>query len=100
VEPGTAGRFWGYRGLHRELAIREVTPDVGIAAARIARRWYRAKGLTRTFWVERVEQSTGRIYRRRTTVRRELFRQDRGFICVNDGAAFASQLGTYLNSRT
>lgn len=100
VDAGTAGRFWGYRGLHRELAIREVTPDVGIASARVARRWYRAKGLTRTISVERVEQSTGRIYRRRSTVRRELFRQGRGFICVNDGAAFVSQLATYLNSRT
>lgn len=40
---GSAGRFWGYRGLQRSLAIREVTPSVGLAAGRIARRWYRAK---------------------------------------------------------
>jgi hypothetical protein len=100
IEHGSAGRFWGYRGLHRALAIRQVTPETAIAAARIARRWYRAKGLTRTITVERVEQSTGRMYRRRTTVRRELFRHGRGFICVNDGTAFASQLASYLHSRT
>ena len=28
--PGSAGRFWSYRGLRRELAIRQVTPRVGI----------------------------------------------------------------------
>lgn len=96
TEQGSAGRFWGYRGLQRALAVRQVTPHVAIAAARIARRWYRAKGLTRTIWVDRVERATGRIYRRRTTVRSELFRNGRGFICVNDGAAFASQLAQYL----
>ncbi|MGI9062393.1 MAG: hypothetical protein ACR2FQ_01025 [Pseudonocardiaceae bacterium] len=37
VETGSEGRFWGYRGLHRLLAIRQATPDVGIAAGRIAR---------------------------------------------------------------
>ena len=36
TEEGSVGRFWGYRGLHRELAIRQVTPDIGIAAGRIS----------------------------------------------------------------
>ena len=32
---GGQGRpFWGYRGLHRELAIRQVTPEIGIAESR------------------------------------------------------------------
>lgn len=73
---------------------------MAIAAARIARRWYRAKGLTHTVTVDWVDQATGRVHRRRTTVRRELFRNGRGFICVNDGAAFASELASYLHSRT
>ena len=34
IEEGSVGRFWGYRGLHRELAVRQVTPDVGVAAGR------------------------------------------------------------------
>jgi len=98
VEHGSAGRFWGYRGLRRELAIRQVTPRVGIAAGRIARRWYRSKGLTRQVTVPRVDQATGRITYRRTTVRKTLFAHGRGFICVNDGPALASQLARYLSS--
>jgi hypothetical protein len=99
VELGSAGRFWGYRGLRRELAIRQVTPSVGIAAGHIARRWYRAKGLTRQITVPRVERATGRITHRTTTVRKTLFPHGRGFICVNDGPAFASQLARYLSRR-
>ncbi len=98
VEEGSVGRFWGYRGLHRELAVRQVTPDVGIAAGRIARRWYRAKRLTKTITVPRVEQSTGRVRYRRTTVRKQLFRHGRGFVCVNDGSAFAECLAPYLRT--
>jgi len=71
-------------------------PDIGIAAGRIARRWYRAKGLAKTITVQRVEQSTGRVTYRRSTVRKKLFAHGRGFVCVNDGAAFASQLARYL----
>jgi hypothetical protein len=56
------GRCWGYRGLHFVLAARQVTPAVGIAAGRLLRRWYRAKGLTKTVLVERVDQATGRVY--------------------------------------
>jgi hypothetical protein len=100
TEEGSVGRFWGYRGLHRELAVRQVTPDVGIAAGRIARRWYRAKGLTMTVVVRRVDQVTGRVRCRRSTVRKRLFAHGRGFLCVNDGSAFASQLARYLASRT
>jgi hypothetical protein len=98
VEEGSVGRFWGYRGLHRELAIRQVTPEVGIAAGRIARRWYRAKRLTKTITVPRVEQSTGRVRYRRTTVRKGLLKHGRGFVCVNDGSVFAALLARQLNS--
>jgi hypothetical protein len=53
---GGPGRFWRYRGLRPVLAIREVTPAVGIAAGRVLRRWYRAKGLTKQITVQRVER--------------------------------------------
>ena len=33
---------------------------------------------------------------RRSTVRKRLFAHGRGFLCVNDGAEFASQLARYL----
>jgi hypothetical protein len=100
TEEGSVGRFWGYRGLHRELAVRQVTPDVGVAAGRIARRWYRAKGLTKTVMVQRVDQATGRVSHRRSTIRKRLFGHGRGSVCVNDGSAFASQLARYLADRT
>lgn len=91
------GRFWGYRGLRPVLAIRQVTPAVGIQAGRALRRWYRAKGLTKQITVQRVEQSTGRIYTRASRVRKRLFAHGRGFACVNDGPGFASQLARYLH---
>ncbi len=100
VETGAGpGRFWGYRGLTPVLATRQVSPDTGIAAGRVLRRWYRAKGLTKTVLVERVEQTTGRVRSRRTRKRRRLFAHGRGFACVNDGPAFASQLARHLDSR-
>ncbi len=65
VDTGSAGRFWGYRRLRRVLAARQVTPETGIAAGRVLRRWYRAKRLTKQVTVQRVEQGTGRIRYRR-----------------------------------
>jgi hypothetical protein len=92
VETGCGpGRFWGYRGLTPVLAARQVTPDNGIAAGRVLRRWYHAKGLT---------QTRGRVRSRRMRKRRRLFGNGRGFACVNDGPASASQLARYLNAIT
>jgi hypothetical protein len=45
----------------------------------------------------RVEQPTGRVYYRRSHKRKRLFAHNRGFVIVNDGPAFASQLARYLN---
>lgn len=90
------GRFWGYRGLRPVLAVRQVTPAIGIHAGRVMRRWYRSKRLTKQITVERVERSTGRIYARHSRVRKRLFVHNRGFATVNDGPAFASQLARYL----
>ena len=96
VEVGSAGRFWGYRGLRPVLAVRQVTPAVGIAAGRVLRRWYRAKGLTREVSVARVDQATGRVRYRRCRTRKRLMAHNRGFVVVNDGPAVASQLARYL----
>jgi RNA polymerase subunit RPABC4/transcription elongation factor Spt4 len=96
LERGSVGRFWGYRGLNCNLAIRHVTPVVGLTAGRIARRWYRAKGLTKTVMARRINRSTGKVRYRRTRARRRLFAHGRGFICVNDASAFASQLASAL----
>jgi hypothetical protein len=95
--PGGTGRFWGYWGLRPVIAVRQVTPMLGIQAGRIMRRWYRAKHLTKKVTVQRVDRATGRIYTRRSTVRKQLFIHNRGFAVVNDGPAFATQLARYLN---
>jgi hypothetical protein len=96
---GGPGRFWGYRGLHPVLAIRQVTPAVGIAAGRVLRRWYRAKSLTTQTRRPRIDHTTGEVvYRRRTRKRKQLLTNNRGFVIVNDGPAFASQLARYLTS--
>jgi hypothetical protein len=94
---GGPGRFWGYRGLRPVLAIRQVSPAVGIAAGRVLRRWYHAKRLTKRITVQRVDRATGRIHYRRCRKRKQLLIHNRGFIIVNDGPAVASQLAKYLN---
>lgn len=99
VDTGSAGRFWGYRGLRPVLAIRQVTPVVGIAAGRVLRRWYHSQGRTEQVSVARVEQSTGRVRYRRSRKRKRLMVRNRGFIVVNDGPAVASQLARYLTAR-
>jgi hypothetical protein len=62
---GGCGRFSGYRNLRPVLAIRQVSPAVGIAAGRVLRRWYRAKRLTKQITVQRVERATGHVRYRR-----------------------------------
>jgi len=96
IEVGSAGRFWGYRGLRPVLAVREVTPHDGIRAGRVLRRWYRAKGHTKRVRRERVNQATGHVTTRTTTVRKRLFAGNRGFVIVNDAPAMVSQLARYL----
>jgi hypothetical protein len=95
---GGPGRFWGYRGLRPVLAIRQVSPAVGVAAGRVLRRWYRAKRLTKQITVQRVERATGCIRYRRCRKRKQLLAHNRGFVVVNDGPAVASQLARYLNA--
>ena len=48
---------------------------------------------------ERVNQATGRVTTRTTTVRKCLFAANRGFVIVNDAPAMASQLARYLSGR-
>jgi hypothetical protein len=60
------------------------------------RRWCRFKGLTKQVAVVRVEQAVGRVCFRRCPKRGRLFAHYRGFVTVNDGPAFASQLARYL----
>lgn len=90
------GRFWGYWHLEKASRGAEVSPADGIAAGRILRRWARAQGVTRELSVPRVDQRTGTV--RYRTVRRPAVRlpANRGWVSVNDGAAFGATLARWL----
>lgn len=91
------GRFWGYRGLRRLTVTTEVSDKAGLAAGRVLRRWSRAQGQRRVTVRPRVEKATGRIRYRNTSTRVTRMHRNRGWVSVNDGAAFASQIARYLN---
>lgn len=108
------GRFWGVYGLQGATVKIEVTQDTYLAARRIIRRWSRSQAaygdVTQRFptavvprtanrVVVRVERTTGKVRYRKVRRRRTLCDQgglNGGYALVNDGPAFASQLGAAL----
>jgi hypothetical protein len=94
------GRFWGYWVLRPARTGVPVLPAVGVAVGRLLRRWARAQGTTRRTTRMRVDQTTGRIRYRNSRVRVRRLRSCRGWVSVNDGAAFASQIARYLDGWT
>ena len=97
-EPGAGpGRFWGYCGLRRATVPVEVAPAAQVQAARVIRRWARAQGTTREVRAPRgVDAGTGRVRFRRVRRRVNRLPNGVGWVSVNDGAAFASQLARAL----
>ncbi|GAA4699917.1 rolling circle replication-associated protein [Phytohabitans rumicis] len=110
------GRFWGYRYLDRVVRGVEVSPRDAQLIARTIRRWARAQGTTREVRAPRVRggrvipvahevvglagaqlvASRGKVRHRRVRRRVERMRGGAGWVSVNDGAAFASQLARWL----
>lgn len=88
---GRAGRFWGFWGIERATTYVELPLDDSIAIARVARRWAHAQGTTRQVRVWR----NGRYRKVRRRVAR--MRSSAGFLCLNDGPAFAWELARYLD---
>ena len=86
-EPGTGpGRFWGVWNLHRAVRTVHVSPEDGIRAGRIARRWAKAQRRAHQTWKPRVDQTTGRVrYRRSRSRVRLMTNGNRGWIAINDG---------------
>lgn len=114
-QPGRGpGRFWGVYGLKKALVVAEVAQDAYVAARRIVRRWSRSQAVygdsgscfatavtprTATRLVPRVDRDSGRVTHRRVRRRRTLCNQGGlagGYVLVNDGPSFASQLATAL----
>jgi hypothetical protein len=101
-------------GLKKAVAVVEVAQDAYLAARRIVRRWSRSQAAygdatqrfptavvprTANRVVVRVERTTGKVRYRRVRRRRTLCDQgglNGGYALVNDGPAFASQLGAAL----
>jgi len=110
------GRFWGVHGLQRATAVVEIAQDAYLKARRIIRRWSRSQAIygdhTRRFptavvprmarvAVQRVDSQTGKVCQRRVRRRRLLCNQGGlagGYVLVNDGPAFASQLAAALSA--
>lgn len=109
------GRFWGVHGLQRATAIVEIHKDAYLTARRIIRRWSRSQASygnsthrfptavvprMACFVVQRVDSQTGKVRHRRVRRRRLLCNQGGiagGYVLVNDGPAFASQLAKALS---
>lgn len=119
-EPGEGpGRFWGYWTLKPVVATVEVEPEDAVAAARVMRRWSRAQDRIQPVTRPRVARGRAQsVYPeviglagaqflaaqaptryRRTRRRVVLVSRGRGWIAVNDGPAFASDLARYLDQR-
>jgi hypothetical protein len=111
------GRFWGYWGLKRKVAARQVDPEMGTIAGRLLRGWSKAQRVSRE--VTRPRVAGGRAVNcypeviglagayflaahskaqyRKTRVRAVRCRNGRGWVAVNDGPKFATELAFALN---
>lgn len=105
----TVGRFWGVWGLEKAVEQVEVTPETARAAGRVLRGWSErivnydgggwpsSMGLrTQVRTVRRVNTRTGAVSYRRVRRRVRRLRSGRGWVSVNDGADFASELARFL----
>lgn len=92
----SAGRFWGYRGLEKAVAVAPLDGAVSVQVVRTIRRWQRAQGITRQKRVPRFDLATGEL-KFRNVRRPASVIGSAGWVAVNDGAAFASQLARYAS---
>ncbi|MCH9668707.1 MAG: hypothetical protein K0U80_12735 [Actinomycetia bacterium] len=108
------GRFWGFHGLQRAIVVVDIAQDAYLTARRILRRWSRSQvtygNIARNFPTDVVPRTSHRVVRRvdtqtgkaqsRTVRRRRLLCNQGGlaggYVLVNDGPAFASQLAATL----
>lgn len=90
----SVGRFWGVRGIADAVETAELDPRDYAQLWRSARRVRDAGSGIREQAVQRVNTRTGEV-RLRKVRRRVKTRSAAGFVCVNDGAAFAADLGRY-----
>jgi hypothetical protein len=117
-KPGQGpGRFWGYWGLEPARVGVRVSASDGVKLGRLLRRWARAQGVTRQATVRRVRGgaatsayteviglagatvlSNRKVRYRHSRVRAKRLPTNRGWVSVNDGAEFASQIARWLSA--
>lgn len=109
------GRFWGHCGLDTARIGVVVSPQDGVKVGRILRRWAHAQRTTRQATIRRVKGgavtsayseviglagaaaiTSRKVRYRRSRVRVHRLPANRGWVSVNDGAAFASQITRWL----
>jgi hypothetical protein len=115
-QPGKGpGRFWGRWGLELARVGVRVSPEDGIRVGRLLRRWAHAQGTTRQAVVRRTRGGaavsayaevvglagaevleTRKVRYRHSRMRVNRLPANRGWVSVNDGAAFASQIARAL----
>lgn len=112
------GRFWGYWGLERKVHAVEISPQYAALIARVTRRWAHAQRTTRQvraprtpggraiskYWdviglagaqlVAAQQATRTRRVRRRAT----RLKHGTGWVSVNNGATFATQVARYIRS--
>lgn len=119
-EPGQGpGRFWGYWVLERKVATAAVRPDVGTQAGRVVRRYSHAQQTTRQTTRPRVKggrpiskypeviglagkqllESRTQVTYRRSRTRAVRAKNGRGWVMLNDGPAFATELAMVLHGQ-
>lgn len=110
VEAGkSCGRFWGVWGLEKAVEVAEVPREDAVRAARVLRGWSGRLVSYRDGWpvhcqvaahdvsAPRIDTRTGVLRGRKVRRRVKRLRSGRGWVSVNDGAVFASQLARYLS---
>lgn len=121
-EPTTGpGRFWGYWGIERTKVVVELPQRTAVLLGRTMRRWAAAQRVTRQ--VDKPRSPGGRplpkyaevqglagamlvaayldkpVKTRKSRTRARRMRTGRGFVMVNSGPAFVSQLSRYLDQQ-
>jgi hypothetical protein len=90
------GRFWGVCGLDEAVSSVDLDPRDYAKLWRAARRVRECHSGPRVVAVDRVDSRTGAVRTRRVR-RRWKVKAGAGFVIVNDGPAFATQLAKYAS---
>ena len=96
-EAGGVGRFWGYWGLKPAVQTVVLTERQGVELGRALRRMSRRLTPTNELYNE-VNEATGEVVTKRRFRKREFFKKNAGFLCVNDGALTCMNLARILES--